>query len=213
MIGSMKKIIPLLGILLFGAGCVTAPASRETSETPKTTYYESADLGLGFYYPNAWGEPVIIEEQGQTDGKSGGCVYQRAVSFPDLPDLGGNSMIVLAAVNTTTCIAPGRGGYWGDNGSTIVPYQAYMSVCEDGGADVCETLKTKNGELVWHYRFPKYSVPFSDLELTGVNEYQLYHDGHPLSGIILSDERLLENGYARYQDELRALVESISFMK
>ena len=216
----MKRIVlPALALVLLGAGCApwnwgieSQPIMRPSvapAPVPKheLSAFSSADLGLAFAYPAAWGAVRIQEEAGSNAGVLDGCIYMRTVQFSQL-----ESGTLLAAVATEGCDPPARDGWWADQASGYVSDLAYLTDCETGSASTCKTFTNDNGERVWHWHFVSFERPYGEDPLTNVNEYGMFHEGHALAGIAISDQPLIENLEAGWKNELADLVRSISFV-
>lgn len=235
----MKKLSSLFFLLtiatLVGAGCTpadTTPTEDIVDNTPPVvidpapeedtsddlpdgwSHFENADLGLAFNYPTAWGTPTINEEEGQVDEEYNGCIYSRAVIFPEAAGEGAN---LLTAVSSGDCKAPGRGGQWSDQAASFTASTDVEDRCEATEgiiADECDTFTTQDGDRVWHWHYDSYDFfpETNDGPLENIEEYGLYNAGHPLTGVIASNEALVENEAADQGDNLRTLVESITFI-
>ncbi len=230
----MKHLPLLLGALaLVGAGCVT-PAAEPTppvdepaveqangtadeaadadvSFVEETVSFSNAELGLAFDYPATWGEPEIVEEQGEPGEDGAACVATRAVIFPSL----GGDAVLISTASTGDCEPMGRGGYWGDAAVAITADGFPVSMCEANSQTptTCTSWESETGLRVWQRSMSNYVPAFADEALARVNEYALYNEGHELAGVLISEERLLLSGLDHQTPALRALVESISFVK
>jgi hypothetical protein len=183
----------------------------ERTECAETAAFQDDALGIAFSYPTAWG-PILSEEEvgwigldanDDSDDTNPDCVSQRMLAFSGV----GDSAILLAAGNTGDCDQPGRGGYFGDQAKGFASNAAAASWCAEH--DDCESFVNAQGVRVYHAHTEETEVWGAVLQ--DVDEYAMFHENAELAGIILSNERLVENGLGRNQRELRALVDSFAF--
>lgn len=185
----------------------------ERTTCAETTSFQDDALGVAFTYPTAWGPILSANEAGwigletndDSDDTNPDCTSQRMLMFSGVDA----DAILLAAGNTGDCDQPGRGGYFGDQAKGFASNAAIASWCAEH--DMCESFTNAHG--VRFYRtYTKQVEDWGDV-LNDVDEYAVFHEGAELSGMILSNERLIGNGLGRSQMELRALVDSLSFTK
>lgn len=175
------------------------------------TTYRNANIGVSFAYPSNWGPVLQNDEGGQTDWTGDtdplatNCTSQSALAFAAL----GEGTIALAAGNTGGCGVPGRGGYFGDQAQGFRSPADIDAWCSEH--DVCETFTNPNGIRVAH----AHTKQLEDWGTTydGVDEYAIFHPNADLAGIILSNQRLIAAGLGRQESALRAIVDSLTFVK
>lgn len=183
----------------------------ERTSCPETTAFRDDALGIAFSYPTAWGPILSAEESGwvgldaddDSDYTNPDCVSQRMLAVSGVE----SHAILLAAGNVGDCDQPGRGGYFGDQSKGFASNAAIASWCAEH--DECESFTNAQGVRVYHAyteRMEDWGDTYED-----VDEYAVFHEGAELSGIILSNQRLIGNGLGRSETELRALVDSLSY--
>ena len=171
--------------------------------------YSNQELGISFSYPADWGPVSVESEGGRTDDWNGSpktepnCTILTALTMNGIDD----SALLLSGHDTADCNPYGRGGWFGDQAKVFSSWDEVLGWCGDG----CDIFTNKNGIKVAHRHLINSEVwgtNYDDLDLYGI-----FHEGHELQGIILSNERLIDAGLGRSENELKELINSIKFLE
>ncbi len=181
---------------------VYQPGTETSQNTPEIStlknsplaHYENAEMGIAFDYPVLWGPILQGEERGSThvdaDAPIFDCTHQRQIMFSGL----GRGMIVGVVGSTEpACEIMGRGGYFGDISNQLIEDLAVTAPCEEGRVD--DNEQNFFGEI-----------------RNNVDEYAAFHKGHPLPGIIFSDERLISEHLDALDPLFTAMIKSIELI-
>lgn len=149
--------------------------------------YDDEELGFGFALPEGWGEISKREEMNHRSlSLEGGSVFLGA-------DNGGENV--------------GRGGYWGDSAELITDQDYITKLCETKtDAKSCE-IRTNDAGLTYA-KVTEDIVQFGP-SVEGIN-YYIFNPNNDYRGIILSTERLDEDGYDRA--DLQYIVDNFYFL-
>ncbi len=176
--------------------------------------YEDREMGIAFDYPVRWGPILRGEELGSTKMATTDytnpeidCVHQRQLIFTGL---GRSTVVGVVGDAEGICEIGGRGGYFGDNANHLIPDLAIHAECEEGIADVCETIQTTKGMSLWHWHYNE--LDYFGERRTDVDEYAAYHTGHPLSGIVFSDERIISANLDALDPLFTAMVKTLELI-
>ncbi|MBI4598858.1 hypothetical protein HY734_01525 [Candidatus Uhrbacteria bacterium] len=215
-------------LLLAGAGCTSeiqttpspSPSDEAAVETTAFARYEDAVLGIAFEYPEAWGAITAqnevgfeFEDNGSVKTAPGGIPIQkgivhRTLIFSGLRAEPSGREFFLVGSNPSGGGILGRGGYFGDLSDGFQTREGVEEWCQE--QQTCETFSTPNGIRVAHIYHP--SIEEWGEVTEDVDYYAIHHPDHAFSGLVISNEDVIDAGLGRQEEAMRHLVDSLEFL-
>ena len=195
-----RTIVLIIAVIIIGGSFLWWQQKRSLSITQTQNnsnqlaewqLYKNNDLKISFSYPKNWGE---INKKIESDH----VILALAVF---------NNAVFLGADNGKKALV-GRGGYWGDEAEFIINQNYINDFCND--KNNCE-IKTNQYGIT----FAREKRLFSDLGYPTPHEsifYYLFNPKTELKGIIISNERLINNNIESLESKMDSIIDSIEFV-
>lgn len=165
-----------------------------------TELFADEQLGIAFQFPSAWGRITHTEEQGIfcSANESDELVLDGTVNYA--LQFSGVSSAATFIVGHHCGDVLGHDSWFGDTAVLFTSAEAVTVWCQS--KDNCDIFTNSHGIRIAHGYTAERKI----------DEYAIFHPQHNFSGLIFSNERLIDVNLGRQQEALRSLVDSLQFL-